>query len=491
TVLILTGIFLSLFFHPSMQEVVYHGSYKKLDGVEMSDAYASTVNISFDIRGGLLMRQIHHWAALVFVAAIMAHLMRIFFTGAFRRPREINWVIGTILFTLAIAEGFAGYSLPDDLLSGTGLRIMQAIVLSIPVIGTYTSYFIFGGEFPGTEFIPRLYMVHILLIPGILLALIGAHLMILWHQKHTQFPGKGRTEHNVVGGPFFPGFMAKTGAFFFFVFGVLALLGTFAQINPIWLYGPYDPADVSAGSQPDWYVGFAEGAMRIMPRVETTIAGSYTIAWNIFIPAVLMMGAFFTLIGLYPFFEQFATGDRNYHHLLDRPRNNPTRTAIGAAAISIYGVFFAAGGNDLIAHQFNISLNATTWFFRVMFFVAPIVAFFAVRRLCLGLQRKDLESLEHGYESGVLQRLPSGEYVEVHQPLPDEERAVISAKRPMPSSQRETTDAHGVPIPSSRTIVGRTQSQLSRIYTADEVEYPPKEQEEPQTPERRQVPPSE
>ncbi|WP_308207527.1 cytochrome b [Actinomadura madurae] len=191
-ILILTGVFLTLFFKPSGATVVYDGSYTPLRGVTMSEAYASTLHISFDVRGGLLMRQIHHWAAIIFIAAICVHLLRIFFTGAFRKPREINWLIGTTLFVLAIAEGFAGYSLPDDLLSGTGLRIMQGIVLSIPVAGTYLALWVFGGEFPASEeFLPRLFTVHILLVPGVLLALVAAHVMILWHQTHTIFPGRG------------------------------------------------------------------------------------------------------------------------------------------------------------------------------------------------------------------------------------------------------------------------------------------------------------
>src|SRR5499425_3377676 len=254
-ILLLTGTFLTLFFQPSMTEVVYHGSYTHLNGVRMSEAYASTLNISFDVRGGLLMRQIHHWAADLFMAAIFAHMIRIFFTGAYRKPREVNWLIGIVLLTLGMLEGLFGYSLPDDLLSGTGLRITQGVLQSIPIVGTYASFFLFGGEFPGHDIIPRLYIIHVLLIPALLLALISAHLFFMFHQKHTQMPGKGRTNANVVGAPLYPYFMAKTGAFFFFIFSVLALLSTFAQINPIWLYGPYSPSGITADAQPDFYLG--------------------------------------------------------------------------------------------------------------------------------------------------------------------------------------------------------------------------------------------
>jgi ubiquinol-cytochrome c reductase cytochrome b subunit len=246
----------------------------------MTEAYSSTLAISFDVRGGLLMRQIHHWAALFFTAAVSVHLLRVFFTGAFRKPREINWVIGTLLLVLALLEGFSGYSLPDDLLSGTGLRIAHGIILALPVIGTYVAMFLFGGEFPGTDFMPRLYAIHILLIPGILLALITVHLIMVFYQKHTQFPGPGRTESNVVGFRLFPIYMAKAGGFFFVVFGITVLIAALVTINPIWMYGPYTPSQVTAGSQPDWYIGWLDGAVRLMPNWESVIFG-YNFSWNI------------------------------------------------------------------------------------------------------------------------------------------------------------------------------------------------------------------
>src|SRR5215468_5752326 len=260
-ILLLSGTFLTLFFQPSMTEVVYHGSYTHLDGVRMSEAYASTLHISFDVRGGLLIRQVHHWAADLFLAAIMVHMIRHFVTGSYRKPREVNWLIGIVMFTLALVEGLFGYSLPDDLLSGTGIRILEGVLLSVPLVGTYLTFFLFGGPYPGHDIIPRLYIIHVLLIPGLLLALISAHLFLMFHQKHTQMPGKARTDANVVGAPMYPYFMAKTGAFFFFIFAVLALLSTFAQINPIWLFGPYNPSGITAGSQPDFYMGFLEGAL--------------------------------------------------------------------------------------------------------------------------------------------------------------------------------------------------------------------------------------
>jgi ubiquinol-cytochrome c reductase cytochrome b subunit len=468
-VLLLTGTFLTLFFQPSMSDLIYHGSYVKLDGVHMSEAYASTLRISFDVRGGLLMRQIHHWAALVFVAAIVTHMLRIFFTGAFRKPREANWVIGTTLFVLAAAEGFCGYSLPDDLLSGTGLRTAEGIMLSIPVIGTYVQFFVFGGQFPGHDIVPRLYIVHVLVIPGLLLALISAHLLSIWHQEHTQWPGGKRRESNTVGVPLYPIFMAKTGALFFFTFGVLALLATVAQINPIWLYGPYHPQLQSAGSQPDWYIGFLEGALRLMPGVVTNVGG-HTIAWNVFLPAAFLPAVFFFLMYLYPFFEQYATGDRRHHHILDRPRNVPTRTGIGVGIVAMGGDLLLASGDDIIAYRFGIPLEYLVWALQAGFFVFPVLLFFAARYACLALQRRDARRLAAGIPTGIIEQLPEGGYREQTRAVPDGQREKLEARPP--DALILPTPRHVIPLPTPRRAYAQLRVRLNHFYTRYWVETP-------------------
>ncbi|WP_131763766.1 cytochrome bc1 complex cytochrome b subunit, partial [Actinomadura fibrosa] len=415
-VLLASGVFLTFFFKPSMSEVVYGGSYAPLRGVRMSEAYASTLRISMDVRGGLLMRQIHHWAALVFVAAILAHLLRVFLTGAFRKPRELNWLIGIVLLTLAMANGFTGYSLPDDLLSGTGLRLVIGAAQSLPLVGSYLGFFLLGGEFPGTDLVPRLYIVHVLLVPGLMLALVPVHAIVLpWVQKHTDFRRGRSTERTVEGKPFYPVFMAKTTAYLLFTAGVTVLLATFFQINPVWLYGPYDPTAISAGSQPDWYLAFGDGALRLMPGWDVDVAG-HTVALGIVVP-LLAITAFFTLLALYPFLERRATGDRAVHHVLDRPRDAATRAGLGAAGAAFYGVLWAAAGNDVIARTFHLSLFATTWFLRAAVLAGPVLAFAATRRICLGLQRRDRALLDSGVETGVIVRAPSGGYRERTRPL--------------------------------------------------------------------------
>ena len=306
-VLLATGVFLSLFFVPSTAQSIYHGSYTPLDGQWVSDAYKSTVSISFDVRGGLLVRQMHHWAADIFTASIVVHMGRIFLTGAFRKPRELNWLIGITMLILAIFEGFIGYSLPDDLISGTGLRIGYSIAESIPFVGSYLVSFLWGGRFPGDIIIPRFYIIHVLIIPLVLIGLLSAHLGLLVRQKHTQFAGEGRTEDNVVGSPMFPTFMAKTTGFLFMVTAATALLGAFAQINPIWQFGSYDASKISYAVQPDWYMGWLDGALRIMPSWELTGLG-HTVPLEVFLPAVVFPGLIFTIAMLWP--AHRTTSDR-------------------------------------------------------------------------------------------------------------------------------------------------------------------------------------
>ena len=466
---LLTGVFLTFWFVPSMGEVAYQGSYLPLKGITMSEAYSSTLAISFDVRGGLLIRQIHHWAALMFVVSLSVHMFRVFFTGAFRKPREINWVIGTILSMLALIEGFAGYSLPDDLLSGTGIRAAEGFMRSIPIVGSWVSYIVFGGAFPGEAIIPRLYSVHILLLPAILVGLFAAHLILVMVHKHTQYPGPGRTENNVVGFPLMPVYTAKAGGFFFLVFGLLTLISALVTINPIWAYGPYDPSPVTAGSQPDWYMGFADGALRLLPGwLEFEIFG-FTLSLNVFLGAILLIPVMYTITGAYPFIERWVTGDNREHHLLDRPRNAPTRTALGVAAITAYIILFLAAGNDIMAIRLQMSINDITEALRVLFFVAPVLAFWVTKRICLSLQRHDRDTVLHGRESGTLVRTAEGKYYEVHEDLDPYTRwKLVSFESPAPIAIGSGKDANGVSSKAAKKE--RRRAKLSRFYFKDRVE---------------------
>ena len=378
-VLLATGIFLAMFFNPSLATKVYHGAYAPMRGVQVSAAYGSALDLSFSVRAGLVMRQTHHWAALVFIAAIVVHLCRIFFTGAFRKPREINWWVGLTLMLLALFNGFTGYSLLDDLLSGTGLRIAYSIALSIPFLGTWIAFLLFGGEFPSDQIISRLFFTHVFLVPLLIIGLLSVHLAMVWRQKHTQFPGEGRTDRNVHGIRFWPSYATESVGLFFGVASVLTLLGGLAQINPIWLYGPFRVANVSGPAQPDWYLGWLEGALRIFPSWEIRIHG--VVIPNPFYPAVLLPGITFMMLYAWPFLERKFTRDYAAHHLLERPHDRPARTALGAAALAFYVVLFLGGSNDLLAKWFSVPVETITWVLRIAVVVTPVVVGFVMYRL--------------------------------------------------------------------------------------------------------------
>jgi len=414
-VLLATGVFLTLYYVPSTGMTIYHGGYRPLQGQVVSEAYNSTVNLSFAVRGGLMMRQMHHWACDIFVGAIVIHMARVFFTGAFRKPRELNWTIGLLMLILAILEGFVGYSLPDDLISGTGIRIAYSITLSVPLVGSYLASFLFGGPFPGNAVIPRFYTIHVLIVPAILVGLVTAHMVLLVRQKHTQFKGEGRTEKNVVGTPMYPIFMAKTTGFLFMIAGVIALLGAFFQINPVWQFGQYVPYNISYAVQPDWYMGWLDGALRIMPSWEFAGFG-HTIPFEVFLPAAVFPGLIFGICFLWPSIERWYTKDNLAHNLLDRPRDRPKRTAAGAAMLGLLGMLFIASSTDVLANFFHVSLNQVLVLMRILVVLAPIVSYALTYLICIELQH-----LPQGGKrkvANVVTLTESGEYVATPAPRP-------------------------------------------------------------------------
>jgi ubiquinol-cytochrome c reductase cytochrome b subunit len=419
-VLFVSGIFLMFFYAPSSTQVTYHGGYAPLQDVTMSKAFRSTLTISFDVRGGLLMRQLHHWAALLLPAALIVQTLVTFFTGGFRRPRLFGWVLLFLTTFVALVGGWSGYALPDDVLSGTGLRIVEGIALGIPVIGTWASALLFGGEFPG-QIVEHLYPIHIVIVPIILIGLMVLRIRAAYVHGPAQSAGPGHTEDNVVGVPILPNVATRAVGLFLIVTGLLVAIAATVTVAPVWQFGPSSAGEASAGSQPDWYTGFLDGALRLVPPGWGFVWLGHTWALAILIPLVVITVFLLGLL-LYPFAERWITGDNREHNILDRPRNTAARTAIGVAGLTFYGALWGAGSADLFATQFSLSLEAVLTVYQGLVLVGPVLAFSLTRRICLALQRKDQEILLHGFETGRIVRLPGGEYIEVHEQVAPAER---------------------------------------------------------------------
>jgi ubiquinol-cytochrome c reductase cytochrome b subunit len=458
-VVLFTGLYLMFFYAPASTIVHYNGSYLPLRGVEVSSAYNSTLNISFQVRAGLLIRQAHHWAGLLLPASLIMQLLTTFFTGGFRNPRRGNWVLLFLIFITALVGGWSGYALPDDMLSGTGLRIVEGIVLAVPVAGTWASSLLFGGQFPG-EIIAHLYPIHVAVVPALLIVLLTARIWIGYRQRPPQFSAPGRTEANVVGSRILPTGATRATGLLLIVVGILFLISATTTVAPIWLYGPADPGNASAGSQPDWYTGFLDGALRLVPSGWEFVWLGRTWTLAILVPLAVVT-AFLLFVMLYPYLEGWITGDHEEHYLLDRPRNAPTRTAIGVAGIVFYGVLWGAASADLISVQFHVGLEAVVGFLRAAIVIAPSIAFILTRRICFALQKKDRELLLHGYETGRLVRLPGGEFIEVQRPLDAYEQwRLIDAQEHAPLALRP--DANG-----SVTWRQRLRFYLARFFFED------------------------
>ncbi|WP_420369402.1 cytochrome b [Curtobacterium sp. L1-20] len=471
-VFILTGAVLMLFFVPSSAPVRYDGSYLPLDGETVSAAYASVLHVAFDVPGGMLLRQLHHWSMQLLPAAIMVQMLVVFFTGGFRKPRRTSWVLLFLLLVAALVAGWSGYGLPDDMLSGTGLRIVEGITVGIPVIGPWASSVLFGGAFPG-RIIEHLAIIHFLLAPVLLVVIMAARGLLGWLQRPAQTTGLGRTESNIVGVPLFPTGIMRLSGLFAALLAVLVFVSATVTVNPVWQYGPSDPSNATAGSQPDWYTGFLDGALRLVPPHWEFVWDGY--AWPMFILVPLaMVTVFLTGVLVYPFLEQWVSGDDRDHNLLQRPRDTPARTGIGVAAMTFFGALWGAGSADVAAHELGFAFEHLISAGQVMIVAGPLAAFSITRRVCLALQRKDREVVLHGHETGRLVRLPDGETIEVHAAADPETRwRILSSEQHAPIVLRPRADGRITPA-------ARLRAGLNRLLFEDRlVPLPPSELEHP------------
>jgi len=421
-VLLVTGVYLMYFYDSSGEFVTYDGSYAPLRGAEVSSAYASTLHLSLEVRGGLLVRQAHHWAALVLPASLMLQLFSTFVTGAFRKPRRGMWLLLFATFVLTLAAGVTGYAMPDDSLSGTGLRIMHGMMLGIPVIGTPLASLLFGGEFPG-RILETLYPLHVFVLPSLIVAVVGLRLRLAY-RRGPLVDARSRDGSAAVPTP--GATVARSGGLFLIAAGVLVIMGGTMTVGPIWLYGPAESDTAAAGSQPDWYMAFLDGALRLVPPGWEFVLWGRTWPLALLVP-LGVVGVFLMLVAIYPFLEGWLSHDDQEHHVLDRPRDNPTRTGAGVAGAVFYGALLFSGGVDVIATELHLSFNSLIYFFRATILLGPALAFVVTRAICVGLQDRDSTKAAVGYETGTIVRGPDGGYAELHGPLPD-------ASAPLPAT---------------------------------------------------------
>jgi len=416
--LLATGTYIAFFFSDSTLPVTYSGAYTPLVGRVVPQSYASVLDLSFAVPLGLFIRQMHHWAALLFTGAILFHMSRVFFTGAFRKPREMNWIVGLTLMLLAIADGFSGYSLPGDAMSGAGLQIAYSVAESIPVVGSWLAFGFFGGKYPTDVMTSRLFITHVLLVPLAIAGAMSLHLGMVWRQHHTQFAGPGRTERRLVGSTLWPYYAIKSIGLLAAVVAVTAFLGGFFTINPIWIYGPYDPWTVASPAQPDWYVAWLDGALRVGPAWALHLFG-HTVP-PLFWSAILMPGILFGGLFAWPFIEARITGDHREHNIDDMPYDKPWRLGAGVAVITFGTVLGFAASDDIQARLLHLEVEKLMYFYRFGAIVLPIVAgsiavavgFELRARLKSGpgkhqVRRADLRRNEHGGYDEEPKRTPA------------------------------------------------------------------------------------
>ncbi|SFC76138.1 ubiquinol-cytochrome c reductase cytochrome b subunit [Nocardioides terrae] len=435
-VLVVTGVLLLVHYDPSSEVVTYSGTYLPLRRVPVSAAYASTVHLSLEVRGGMLLRQTHHWAALVLPASLMLQLATRFFTGAFRRPYRLAWVLLATTFVLALAGGWSGYDLPDDMLSGTGLRIFEGILVGTPFVGSRLTALVFGGEFPG-DIVPRLFWLHVLVVPVLLAAVLVARYVVARRRRPPQLPGPGRRESNVVGPPW-PAAAARRAGMFLVTAGVLVVMGGTLTVAPIWLYGPFSPESASAGSQPDWYTSWLDGALRLAPSSWDVSWLGGTLPLAVLVPE-LVAAVFLGVVVLYPLLEQWVTRDRGEHHVLDRPRNRPRRTGLGVAGFTFFGLLWLSGSTDIVATTFHVGFETQVLVLRVLLVAAPVLGYIVTVGLCRALQARDREAVEHGVPTGRMMRSAEGRYWEPHVPLRPEARGRIGAAAQEERASRQSS----------------------------------------------------
>ncbi|ELZ32547.1 menaquinol-cytochrome c reductase cytochrome b subunit precursor [Halogeometricum pallidum JCM 14848] len=415
-VLALTGMFLGMFFEPSTSDVEYEGSVAAFQGQEVPEAFASVLHITYDIPFGMFIRRMHHWAAHLFVASIGLHMLRVFFTGAYRNPREANWVVGTGLAGLAMGAAYTGYALPFDEFAATATGIGYNLATSVPFAGDVLGKVVFGGEFPSSATIPRLYFLHVLVIPVAIAGLLAIHMAILVRQKHTEAPrdddvvgpspprsnrvtdgdavGDGgaagtvdRDDDSVVVGlPAFPNQAAVSVVVFFLTLATLAVLGGFLPVHNIAEYGPNNPAGTPELIMPDWFLMWVYGFLKLLPSwMSFTVPVAGVHVSTEFIGGIVLPTLVFGAVAVWPFVDYRADPVHFTANPLDRPR----QTAVGVAAIQFIMIASIAGMNNLLSRALGVETGVVNPVLTAALVAVPAVSGYLTYRLLDGGEGAD------------------------------------------------------------------------------------------------------
>jgi cytochrome b-561 len=377
--LILTGLFLGFFFEPSISEVEYEGSVAQYQGEEMPEAFVSVLNITYDVPFGMLIRRMHHWAAHLFVASIGLHMLRVFFTGAYRNPREINWVVGSGLAGLTMFAAYTGYALPFDEFASTAAGIGYNVAISVPIIGDALGQIVFGGDFPSTATIPRLYFLHVLVLPLAIAGLLGLHLLILIRQKHTEAPREADVEGRepvdreddsvVVGLPMVPNQAAVSAVVFFLTLATLSLLAGFLPVHNIAEYGPSDPASTPSLVMPDWFLMWGYGFLKLTPSwMSFDVLGIHLSSE--FIGGLVLPGLVFAAVVAWPFVDY----ESEPTHFGADPLERPFQTAVGVAGVVFIMLASIAGMDVIVADVLDTSTAVLRPYLTLLVIAGPIAA---------------------------------------------------------------------------------------------------------------------
>ena len=354
--LVLSGVFLGFFYEPSTSDVEYDGSVAEFQGEEMPEAFVSVLHITYTVPFGMFIRRLHHWAAHLFVASIGLHMLRVFFTGAYRNPRELNWVVGTGLAVLAMGAAYTGYALPFDEFAATATSIGYNLTVSVPLVGDFFGEIIFGGEFPTSATIPRLYFLHVLIIPAAIAVGIAVHMVILIRQKHTEAPreddvsGGGRAvdrddDSVIVGLPAVPNQAAVSAVVFFLTAATLSALAGLLPVHNVAEYGPNDPASTPALIMPDWFLMWVYGFLKLLPEWMAFSVGPVHVSTE-FLGGVFLPSLVFLAIVAWPFLDR-----TDPVHFTADPLARPRQTAVGVAAVAFVMIASIAGMNNILAAQ--------------------------------------------------------------------------------------------------------------------------------------------